>query len=249
MKKLYEKSRLGFALLWIGLYCVLMSVGDSLSQVVGVEKAVTLPIAILLSAVLVLFIKKNGVDRKYGLCKSVVPVSKLIFYLPLLLLLTVNLWHGFALNLSVIEIVLYILTMLFVGLLEEVIFRGLLFEAMRKDSLKAAIIVSSLTFGMGHIINLFNGSGAELFSNLMQIIYASASGFMLVAMYLKTESLVAPITFHGIFNALSVFSDEGALTDTDRIISCVFITVISVLYGVYLMKSGKGETNDNKTCE
>lgn len=248
MKKLYIRSEIGFALLWIGAYCVLMSVGDSLSMSLGVEKSVTLLVAVLLSVVLFIFIRKNGLSEKFGLCKSELPASGVLFYVPLLLLLTVNFWHGFVMNLSLKETVLYILTMLFVGFLEEVIFRGLLFSAMKKDSLKAAVIVSSLTFGMGHIINLFNGSGAELFENLLQVVYATAAGFMLLMLYLKTKSLLVPIAFHGIFNALSVFSDEGALTEKDRIISCCFLVAVSGLYGVYLMKS-KGKENENTPCK
>ena len=89
---------------------------------------------------------------------------------------------------------------------------------------------------MGHIINLINGSGAELFENILQVIYASVAGFMLVMLYLKTKSLLVPIAFHGIFNALSAFSDEGALTEGDRIISCCFLVAVSGLYGVYLLK-------------
>lgn len=247
MKKLYIKSELGFALVSIGIYCALMSLGDSLSETVCIKKSVTLPVAAILSAVLFFFIKKNGLSEICGLCKSQIKASSVLYYVPLLLLLTVNLWHGFVINLTVTETVLYILTMLLVGFLEEVIFRGLLFGAMKKDSLKAAVIVSSLTFGMGHIINLFNGSGAELFENLLQVVYASAAGFMLVMLYLKTKSLIVPIAFHGIFNALSVFSDESALTEKDRIISCCFLVAVSGLYGVYLMKSG-GEGNENTPC-
>lgn len=243
MKKLYKKSELAFALVWIGIYCVLMSLGDSFSETVGIGKAVTLPVAAILSAVLFFFVKKNGLSEKYGLCMPCLSFSRVLFYVPLFLLLTVNLWHGFSMNLTAAETVLYIITMLFVGFLEEVIFRGLLFETMKKDSLKAAVIVSSLTFGMGHIINLFNGSGAELIPNILQIIYASATGFMLVMLYLRTKSLVVPIAFHGAFNALSVFADEGVLTERDRIISCVFITVVSILYGLYLTKGLKGESN------
>lgn len=245
MKKLYKKSELAFALLWIGLYCLLMSIGDSLSQVIGTEKAVTFPVATALAFMLFYFIKKNKLIKKYGLCKAEVPSSAVLYYIPLLLLITVNLWHGISFNLSATETVLYILTMLLVGFLEEVIFRGLLFEAMKKDSLKAAVIVSSLTFGMGHIINLLNGSGAELLPNILQIIYASAAGFMLVMLYLRTKSLVVPIAFHGIFNALSVFSDESAINLRERIISCIFLVSVSVFYGLYLLKGLKKKQNDN----
>lgn len=246
MTKLYQKSELGFAIAWIAAYCVLMSLGDSLSQLAGTEKAVTLPVSVLLSAILLLFVKRNGLSEKYGLCKPKIKAGKTLFYLPLALLLTVNLWYGIKLNLSAAETVLYILTMLCVGLLEELIFRGLLFNAMKKDSMKSAVIVSALTFGMGHIINLFNGSGAELLPNLLQVVYASATGFMLVMLYIRTKSLLVPIAFHGIFNALSVFSDESGMTDTDGIISCIFITAVSVLYGVYLMKGMS--KNGDKAC-
>lgn len=56
------------------------------------------------------------------------------------------------------ETALYVLSMLCVGFIEELIFRGFLFKAMAKDGIKSAIIVSSITFGLGHIINLVNGA-------------------------------------------------------------------------------------------
>ena len=56
----YDKNKIWFAIAWIVAYCVLMSVGDMLSELVGVEKAVTLPIALLLSTVLFIFLYING---------------------------------------------------------------------------------------------------------------------------------------------------------------------------------------------
>lgn len=38
--------------------------------------------------------------------------------------------------------------MLCVGFLEEVIFRGLLFTAIAKDTIKTAVVLSSVTFGI-----------------------------------------------------------------------------------------------------
>lgn len=234
MKKLYEKSRLAFTIVWIVSYCVLMSIGDSLSENVGISKSITLPIALIMSVTLLIFIKRNGLSNEYGLCKSKVPAGKMLFYLPLVILMSANLVYGFKLNLSFAETALYILTMLCVGFLEEVIFRGLLFRSMAENGIKSAIIVSGITFGMGHIINLFNGSGAELLPNILQIIYATAAGFMLVMIFHKTGSLIPCIVFHGIFNALSVFADESALSLNQQIISCVFLVVVSGSYGAYI---------------
>lgn len=158
----------------------------------------------------------------------------MLYYTPVIVMLTANLWYGVALNCSAVEAVLYILSMLCVGFLEEVIFRGLLFEAMRPNGIKSAVIVSSVTFGIGHIINLFNGSGAELVPNLLQVVYACAAGFMFVMMYLRSKSLLVCIAAHGVFNALSVFANEAGVTLGMRILTSVLLTAITASYGAYL---------------
>ena len=115
---------------------------------------------------------------------------------------------------------------------------------MRKDNVKAAVIVSSVTFGIGHIINLINGSGAELLPNLLQIVYATAAGFMFVMMYLRSDSLIGCIAAHGIFNATSVFANEANVTSEKRILTAVLLTVITGGYALYLALTMKGKKND-----
>ena len=243
LKKLYDKSKIWFAVAWIIAYCVLMSVGDALSVRIGIEKLVTLAIGIVLSAILLIFLKKNGLFSDYGLCSPKTSVRSMLYYVPILIMLSANLWYGVALNDGTFQILLYVLAMLCVGFLEEVIFRGLLFEAMRKDNVKAAVIVSSVTFGIGHIINLINGSGAELLPNLLQVIYATAAGFMFVMMYYKSQSLLVCIAAHGVFNALSVFANEVDTTNGTEILSALLLTVITGAYALYLAFSMKRKTN------
>lgn len=234
IKKLYKKSEIWFAVAWIIAYVVLASVGDNLSADIGVLKIVTLPILIVLSVILFLFVKRNGLSEKYGLCKSEIPISKMLFYIPLVILLTANLWYGVTMNVSLSETVLYILSMLCVGFLEEMIFRGFLFNAMAKDGVKSAIIVSSITFGIGHIVNLINGSGTELLPNLLQVIYAVAIGFAFVMIYYKTKSLVPCILTHSIFNSLSAFANEAVITPQKQIVSGVLIAIIAGGYALYI---------------
>ena len=245
MKALYYKSEIWFAVAWIIAYCVLASIGDNLSADIGVQKIITLPILILLSAILYLFVRNNQLSEKYGLCKSKIPASKMLFYMPLLALLTVNLWYGFFVNVSVSETVLYMLSMICVGFLEELIFRGFLFCAMAENGVKPAVIVSSVTFGIGHIVNLFNGSGAELLPNLLQVAYAMAAGFLFVMIFYKTKSLIPCIITHGIFNALSAFANEAAMTFQQRIISSLFMVCVSVFYALYIMSMIKPKEIDN----
>ena len=234
LKKLYEKSEIWFAVAWIIAYVVLASTGDNISADLGIDKIVTLPILIALSAILYFFVKKNGLAEKYGLCKPRLPAAKMLFYAPLFILLTANLWYGAAMNLSPLETVLYILSMFCVGFLEEMIFRGLLFQAMVKNGVRAAIIVSSVTFGIGHIVNLINGSGAELLPNLLQVVYAIAIGFAFVMIYCRTKSLMPCILTHSVFNGLSAFANEVAMTPQREIVSGILLAVIAGGYALYL---------------
>lgn len=243
LKKLYDKSKIWFAVSWIITYCVLLSVGDAISASIGIDKSVTLPICVILLTVILMFLKKYGLFADYGLCTPKASAKSMLYYLPILVMLTANLWYGVTLNCGVFETVLYIPAMLCVGFLEEVIFRGLLFEAMRKDNVKAAIVVSSLTFGIGHIINLINGSGAELLPNLLQVVYATAAGFMFVVMYCKSKSLLVCIAAHGVFNALSIFANEANVTPGMRILSAVLLTVITGSYALYLGLSMKEKSD------
>ena len=247
LKKLYEKSEIWFAVAWIIAYVVLASTGDNLSADIGIDKLVTLPILAAMSLGLYFFIRKNGLTGKYGLCRSKLAAAKLLYYIPLLVLLTANLWYGAAMNMSPLETVLYILSMFCVGFLEEMIFRGLLFRAMAKNGVKSAIIVSSVTFGIGHIVNLINGSGAELLPNLLQVMYAVAIGFAFVMIYWKTKSLMPCIIVHGVFNGLSAFANEAVMTVQWEIISGSLLAVIAGGYALYLALAVKEEIKEETT--
>ena len=237
LKKLYENSKILFALLWIILYCTLMSLGDFLSESFGIQKLLTLPIAILLSALLFFFLRSGSLLSRYGITRPRVGAASMLYYIPLVLMLGANLCYGFKLNYSILETVLYILTMFCVGFLEELIFRGLLFDAMKADNPKLAAVVSALTFGIGHIINLLNGSGADLLSNLLQVVYATAAGFAFVLIFMRDGSLISCILAHGLFNSLSVFIPEENITTGSEILTAAFLTLLLGSYAVYLART------------
>lgn len=245
VKKVYEKSEICFAVAWIIAYVVLASIGDNISADIGILKVATLPILIILSVILFLFVKRNRLSPKYGLCKSEIPASKMLFYIPLVILMTANLWYGVTMNVSLLETVLYILSMFCVGFLEEMIFRGFLFNAMVKDGVKSAIIVSSVTFGIGHIVNLVNGSGAELIPNILQVVYAVAIGFAFAMIYYKTKSLVSCILTHSIFNSLSAFANKAVITQQQQILLGMLIVVIAGGYALYIALAVKEKIQNN----
>ena len=143
-----------------------------------------------------------------------------------------NLRYGIHINNTTSEIIFHIITMLNVGFLEEIIMRGFLFKMMEKDNVKRAIIVSTITFGMGHIVNLLNG--ADFVPTLLQVCYAIAIGYMLVMVFYKSKSLIPCIVFHGIFNALNIFS-----TGKSTVISSIILIILCLGYTLYINKKVK----------
>ena len=237
MKKLYEKNELTFAIVWIVVYCVLQSLANPLNNAIGVAYAASAAFCVLQTVVLFTFIRKNNLLKRYGLCKSPVPARRFLYYVPLVILASGNLWNGFALNYSPAETACRIVCMLCVGFLEEVIFRGLLFKAIAKDNIKSAVIISSMTFGIGHIINLFNGSGMALVNNLCQIVFAVAVGFLLVTIFYRGGSLLPCILVHSAINTLGTFANDANLTTETHLFHLAVLIAVTVVYTLILTRT------------
>ena len=227
MKKKFEKHEPLCCILLIVLYVVINSY---CMQNFGLEDYRSTIINTVFSvAVLALVISLKRVAY-YGLVK-VTDAKKYLYFIPLLLIVSVNLWNGINVNHAPGKIIFYMLSMVNIGFLEEIIFRGFLFKMMAKDNLKSAIIVSSITFGLGHIVNLLNG--ADLVPTLMQICYAVALGYLFVIIFYKSKSLVPCIAAHIVIDVLSVFNVENSLS---VYIIPVFLIVVSVGYAIYINK-------------
>lgn len=140
-------------------------------------------------------------------------------------------------NYSSFEMVCYICLMLCVGFIEEVIFRGLLFRAIVKDNVKTAIIISSITFGIGHLLNLVNGRGMELVANLFQVVGAIAFGFLFVILLYCSGSLFPCIIAHSVINILSAFANKTGLTVERRITFTLIEFIIIAIYVLILTKT------------
>lgn len=228
MKKIFEKHETLFCILLIVAYVVINSycvqnfgIADYRSTIINT----TFSIALI---VLMIIIKRTAY---YGL-KKVTNLKKYLYFIPLFLIASVNLWNG--INNSAGEIIFHILTMLNVGFIEEIIFRGFLFKMMEKINLKRAIIVSSVTFGIGHIVNLLNG--ADLIPTLMQICYAIAIGYVFVTIFYKSKSLIPCIITHSLINSLSIFNVQNSIS---LYVAPIFLIIISLTYAIYINKTIK----------
>ena len=122
MTKLYQKSEITFAILWIAAYVVLSS-ADQLSESIGIVKSATAVLQIAMSLILFFWIRSNNLSEKYGFCKSKVPAKYFLYYLPLVIIASTAFWGGFGLQYGFPDTLMYMISMCCVGFLEEVIFR------------------------------------------------------------------------------------------------------------------------------
>lgn len=228
MEKVFEKHETLFCIaliilyVWVNSYCIQnFGLADYRSAIINTIFSMVL-------IVLMIMLKRTAY---YGIAR-VTDLKRYLYFVPLVLITSVNLWNGINLNHSKSEIIFHILTMVNVGFLEEIIFRGFLFRMMAKDNVKRAIVVSALTFGIGHIVNLLNG--ADLIPTLIQVCYAISLGYLFVIIFYKSKSLIPCIITHACVNSLSIFHVENT---TSLYVSSVVLILIASTYAIYINKN------------
>ena len=259
MKKLYEKSPLAFALVWIGLYVLMMNLAlqvcggfDNLPEKTVPQLLVPVACILVLAVSATLWICRNGLAEAFGLCRFRGKCRSFLWFLPLILMSCINLKNGLALPAAWAVSLLMAANLALGGYVEEVIFRGFLFRAMARDNLTTAIIVSAVTFGAGHIVNLANT--ADILSVLLQVAYAIVIGFLYTVIVYKGGSLWPCIASHMFVNGCSVFAPEqGPFTQlvaaifgsgdalTVSLCSALVIILLSGSYALWLWKNTEKE--------
>ena len=227
MKKFFEKNEIIICMFLIVFYILVNSYCIQNFGMYDIRNAI---VNTLFSLFLLFLIIKINRLSYYGF-KKPKNLKRYLYFIPLVFIISVNLWPGINITNSAKQILFYIISMINVGFIEEVIFRGFLFKMMEKDNLKLAIIVSSLTFGIGHFINLLNG--APFISTLLQVFYSISIGFLFVIIFYKSKSLIPCIITHSLVNALSVFYIENNII---MYLSSVFLVIVPILYSYYIIR-------------
>ncbi|MBQ3105429.1 MAG: CPBP family intramembrane metalloprotease [Lachnospiraceae bacterium] len=250
MKKLYEKSEVTFALVWIALYVVLMNIAlqvcggfDDLASKTVPQMLVSVACILVLAMASTMWIIHNGLTEKFGLCRFKGSPKEFLWFVPMAIISCINLKNGLGLTTPLAVTLLMMVTKAVAGYVEEIIFRGFLFRGMAKDGLKSAVIVSAVTFGAGHIVNLANT--ADTLSVLLQVCYAIAIGFMYTIIVYKGGSLWPCILSHMFLNGSSLFAlQQGPFTNlvaavfgqaTPSLIQTCSAVLIIVICGIYTL--------------
>ncbi len=237
MYKLYKKNELNFALFWIIFYCLLaVPIMGNFED----SSVFTFLFLLLLAIIITGFIKKYKLTDKYGLDGFPKDPKRYLYFIPVWILATGNLWGGLSLSYSGLSQLWAVLSMILIAYIEEIIFRGFLFKALlTKEGVKNAIIIVGVTFGIGHIVNIFVGQAN--FDTLVQIIFAIAWGFILVTIFYKSKSLIPGIIGHGLINAFSKFGVENQVS---KWIYIILTIIVAIFYCLYLLKLDKRDDLD-----
>ena len=234
LKKLHEKSEIGFAILWIVIYTV--CIGNL--RRLGDDSPILMIALIVISGLLFMCVRVTGTTDYYGLAGWAKNSKAMLWFIPLWIIASVNLWIGISPDYPMPGLFFAAVMMAFVGFAEELIFRGFLFKAVLKGgNTKMAIIISSVTFGLGHILNLFIGQ--DLVETLVQIVFAVAVGFVLTMVFYKSGSLWPCILAHSLIDVTSVFSSGDV--PVMEWIAHIIVFVLAAGYCLYL--AGRVETS------
>lgn len=104
-----------------------------------------------------------------------------------------------------------------VPILEELLFRGIVYKRLRGYmKTEIAIVVSALFFGLFHL-------------NVVQGLYAFIIGLLLAYVYEKYKSIWAPILFHVAANSVSIFLTE-VIEEQSFFNNAVVFSLITIVF-------------------
>ena len=128
------------------------------------------------------------------------------------------------------------------GITEELTFRGMILPGILTHfnghrGMWAAVLLSSVLFGLVHMVNL---ARQTLGATALQGTNAFVLGLVLAAIYLRTGSLIFPMIFHGINDYIAVIVAHGSLAVQSQSFGPhISQWIIYVLIAIFLLRKSK----------
>lgn len=149
---------------------------------------------------------------------------------PILIIEAIPFITGFNKDLTVSSFLALCFFMVCVGLFEEGIFRGILFQYLKQINLRTAIWGSAVLFGLGHAANLLSGKSLTL--TVAQILFAFLFGFVAAEIVALTNSLQWLILWHAVHNIVDQMTSgylAVAFQMTLLSIQCFILFVLAMI--------------------
>ncbi len=103
----------------------------------------------------------------------------------------------------------------------------------RKKLMLPAVTFTSLIFGICHIVNIF--SGADPVTTLFQVLYATGTGFLFGAVYIRTGNPWITIILHSMTDTIFFLRSDaqlsgGVLSQSTGSVDGIILLIYAVLY-------------------
>lgn len=244
---LYKQKAVLHSLVWLIAYLILNTVADNYAGIAGIDPYIFSAVPNLLLAVICfIYLLRTNIRGEIGLLtKPTERPSTMLFYVPLLVLPFLNLLYGINNEISTAKLLALFAMFAGVGFMEEVIFRGLMFQALiKKWNRYVVVIFISLTFGIGHIVSMvaIDQSAAD---TVLQIINATIVGFLFMTVILASGNLTICIITHILYNFIASISLVSS-TDTNIILISFFVTLLYFAYLLWKAKNVKAYFRGNE---
>ena len=165
-------------------------------------------------------------------------------YWPLALIVVLTLTTGVNTDTSGLTLAKIFLTMLAVGVGEELMFRGLVFHWFRDVSVRKQILISAFSFGGIHLLGLTSSIDTAII--LSQVYFAAAVGVIFGYARARDFSIMIPIMVHGLFDFITLGSKGGvaeaasSVPTAQVVIGVLTVGTIAWAWGIFLLlKAGK----------
>ncbi len=177
------------------------------------------------------------------------PLSSLkVLWFPAIYLLLFALLSA-VLGLPAADTMLFVvLNTLLVGVSEEWMFRGVLFQGLRSRFLMwPSVILASLLFGAAHILNVI--TTGQLGEAVVQSVAAFMSGLVMIALLIRTGSLWVPIVYHALWDLGTFMVSAGGgksgkpvdLSQEWAWTIPILMVLPNFLYAVYLLRKVRND--------
>ena len=129
-----------------------------------------------------------------------------------------------------------------IGMAEEIFFRGIICNLWLKYGVIKAMLLSSVLFGMSHILNV--AGGADLLATILQVCFAIVYGMVFTVIFIEGNSLIPCVLMHALHDFCSFISAEGSM-QSDMILGAVQF-VILLAYFLYMLHQRRWEYMRNE---
>lgn len=246
-------KRLVTSLLIFVVYLFIIILGPRIqlgNQNIGLNELLSRQVVVslvLAASFLVAAIMFLGWRRSVGLMPPRTGKSLLVAWFPLL---TIAIFFAGAISLGIADpsVVAFVcINTLFVGIGEELAFRGFVFEgAASVLGLPKAILACCLVFGGVHVLNGF--LTGDFIASTIQAVSAGMSGLVFIALLLRTGSIIPSIIVHWLWDfglimlttsssaAGPVVSRSTTEISTAGFVAPIMIVVPNFLYALWLLR-------------